>query len=1083
MLATELHNWLSWPAPEAVAAPRGAGARVALEHVQRKLQMPLKQQFPELKIETTPLIAAPHSEGTVQPLAVICQFSREARDEALAEAHRLAWNLSQTSLLITLEPHRLIAWSCQIDPLQTEDRRRVCELPIAPGFSTQGSAMQRSVRDLLHWVSLTTGHLQRQRAEYFPDDGRADALLLKNLRYVRTRLIESDGLDQSFCHDLLARVIFTQYLFHRRDSGGRAFFSPELLRRLGNGPLRAVHSDLESVLRDHGETYALFRWLDERFNGDLFPGKEAATADEREAAWQAERKAVTPEHLHLLADLVSGRIDTTDGQLKLWPEYSFDTIPLEFISSIYETFLSTEKKSDKAYYTPPHLVDYVLDAVLPWDGTDWNLRILDPACGSGIFLVKALQRLIHRWRRTHLGREPLVSDLKPILANNLVGVDKNPEAVRVACFSLYLAMADAIEPRHYVTREKIFPRLRGTRLIASDFFDEATTGFCTPPQADPFDLVVGNAPWGDKSVKVTSVHATPRLTIGTRPPKQPLTLAEEWAKTHRWPIANHDIGPLFVSKSLDLVRAGSAVAMVQPAGPWLYHRGEPAREIRQRLFDEFTVEEITNLSLVRRELFPEAVGPACVLVARRQPRSPTAVISYIVPKPTKNANATRRGASPSTALTIEPQDVARISHDEAARDPFVWSVLALGGRRDLELIRNLSRLPTLSKLKATGQVLTRNGVIPGDQQRRVQELAEVPYIETETFPTGTLLWLDVAASRLPLWGERRVHSKESTSYEAFKRPQLLIKQSLSAKTQRLAAALVKSPDPTWGVICKETYLTVRDLTEDQRNIRAACMVLNSRLASYYLALTSSRMHYRVEALTHELLDIPLPEAGETSAVTFDLSGVRSPVDIDRQVQERFALTEAEWTLIEDLHELTLPELLRKTPGPGRSKTVRDGKGESEPELSQYVATVARVLSATFGNDKQIDATIYQEPATDPRETLPVRMVTLSFDPAEATSSALNVERITADGLLDRLSTLHRELLTSGRSAGSQPGLAFGRVAFLFHTHSSERGRVRSLTIIKPDERRYWSRSQAMRDADEIAAVILRVAGRRGGAVY
>ena len=157
---------------------------------------------------------------------------------------------------------------------------------------------------------------------------------------------------------------------------------------------------------------------------------------------------------------------------RLWKHYSFDTIPLEFISSVYEEFLTAEERgNDKAYYTPSHLVDYVLDAVLPWNSEDWNVRILDPCCGSGIFLVKAFQRLIHRWRLKNR-RDPLVTDLRPILENNLIGVDKNPEAVRVACFSLYLAMADAIEPKHYVTREniKVFPRLRGTRLIHRDFF-------------------------------------------------------------------------------------------------------------------------------------------------------------------------------------------------------------------------------------------------------------------------------------------------------------------------------------------------------------------------------------------------------------------------------------------------------------------------------------------------------------------------------------------------------------------------------------------------------------------------------------
>ena len=39
------------------------------------------------------------------------------------------------------------------------------------------------------------------------------------------------------------------------------------------------------------------------------------------------------------------------------------------------------------FYTPSYLVDFILDRALPWEGTDWDLRILDPACGSGIFLV------------------------------------------------------------------------------------------------------------------------------------------------------------------------------------------------------------------------------------------------------------------------------------------------------------------------------------------------------------------------------------------------------------------------------------------------------------------------------------------------------------------------------------------------------------------------------------------------------------------------------------------------------------------------------------------------------------------------
>ena len=86
---------------------------------------------------------------------------------------------------------------------------------------------------------------------------------------------------------------------------------------------------------------------------------------------------------------------------------------------------------------PPYLVDFVLDRVLPWGGTDWDLKVFDPSCGSGIFLVKSFQRLIQRWKRANPDKSPTARTLKRLLERNLFGVDKDRRAIRVACFSLY----------------------------------------------------------------------------------------------------------------------------------------------------------------------------------------------------------------------------------------------------------------------------------------------------------------------------------------------------------------------------------------------------------------------------------------------------------------------------------------------------------------------------------------------------------------------------------------------------------------------------------------------------------------------
>jgi len=310
--------------------------------------------------------------------------------------------------------------------------------------------------------------LARKYPDRFRHNQRADFTLLDNLKAVRDRLTQGDSkrptLATDIVHDLLARLIFVQFLFQRQDSQGRSALDAAFLLRLHKeGRLRGRHANLGSVLRDHADTYALFRFLDQRFNGDLFPGKDLPN-EQRDQAWAKEMVEVRQAHLNFLADFVAGELHLPSSQLALWPLYAFDAIPLEFVSSIYEAFV--HKRNDTVY-TPVSLVDFLLDGVLPWDGEDWDLRILDPACGSGVFLVRAFQRLVHRWRQANPGQEPKGVLLSSLLENNLYGVDIDPAAIRVASFSLYLALCDELDPRSYWEQIRL-PSLRGRRLIRGD---------------------------------------------------------------------------------------------------------------------------------------------------------------------------------------------------------------------------------------------------------------------------------------------------------------------------------------------------------------------------------------------------------------------------------------------------------------------------------------------------------------------------------------------------------------------------------------------------------------------------------------
>jgi hypothetical protein len=1067
----DIFKWLGWPDPEQAFKPSGAGVKVYAEFAEKKLAGALSQAHPGVEIRVGVIAADPNSNSSETPLALVCEFPRAPSDEVLDLTHKLAWNFSRTALLITLEPHRLIAWSCYQDPTQQE-RRRVCELPTPNGFLLTGTPQQRVVRDLLHWVNLITHRAQQERPKQFPADGRADALLLKNLRYVRSELRRLN-LAQDHCHDLIARVIFTQFLFHRKDSDGNAFFSPAKMRRLQeDGTLSKVHADLASLLSHKTDTYALFQWMDERFNGDLFPGKDGEDDNARSAAWKTEKDAVGKEHLNLLADLVRGDLVASDRQPLLWKHYSFDTIPLEFISSVYEEFLTAEERgNDKAYYTPSHLVDYVLDAVLPWNSEDWNVRILDPCCGSGIFLVKAFQRLIHRWRLKNK-RDPLVTDLRPILEKNLVGVDKNPEAVRVACFSLYLAMADAIEPKHYITRDniKVFPRLRGTRLIYRDFFDEETDEIRSEANKETFDLVLGNAPWGDGSIESDPLPEVERKSYAKRifninATKETTTRAQIWAKAKGWPVANNDIGPLFLAKAAKLVKPRGFVAMVNTAS-LLYWRDGQAAELRKKLFTSFTFEEVTNLSALRRELFSQAIGPSCIVVFETTKPKGQGMLHYYTPKPTRSLKR-ERGKPPMEAFSIEPHDIALISHSQAHEVPWAWSALAVGGNRHLLLAQRLSAYSTIEKLDAAKLVKKRKGVITGDGRQHFPEQEGKPMLAAPDFPKGVFLELD--ASTLPPWTDARATSGDSTDFSPFKSPQLLIKQSYVAKLGRMRAVLIKKAPEFDETICREAYVTCHDLSKNQRHIRAACIAYNSKFAVCFFALTSGSFPLYISKMSvGELLQLPIPPEAP------DISTLDSFEAIDEATCKMFGFTIADQTLIEDFLKYTLPDVLRKTPGPARSPTLRKGKdGVKEPELTEYAKTFARVVKGTFGKNKSIASTVFTEP--DARK-LPVRMITIHLD--TPTRDGVQVEPIEADGLLDKLAEFHASQLKQKPRDPTGSGLGFQRVAYFFQPTRENGRRVMNLTIVKPDECRYWTRSMAMRDADQLANAIQKAAGRQ-----
>lgn len=132
--------------------------------------------------------------------------------------------------------------------------------------------------------------------------------------------------------------------------------------------------------------------------------------------------------------------------------YDFSYIPLETLSVIYEQFLHAEKRDDgrskaeekSAYYMPVHLVNFMLDELEDRKSLGTDGTVLDPACGSGAFLVQAYRRMIEQAQAERGPLRPV--ELRDLLTRRVFGIDQDRDACQVAGLSLSLTLLDYIEP-------------------------------------------------------------------------------------------------------------------------------------------------------------------------------------------------------------------------------------------------------------------------------------------------------------------------------------------------------------------------------------------------------------------------------------------------------------------------------------------------------------------------------------------------------------------------------------------------------------------------------------------------------------
>ncbi|HEX2752549.1 MAG TPA: N-6 DNA methylase [Alphaproteobacteria bacterium] len=406
------------------------------------------------------------------PTIVILSLDQYARD-TVVKLHAALWNQGLASLLLVMADDTVRAFSLSrtpySDPGEEFERRCLVELLNA---TTDVLALKNII------YGAESGRFWEEHAEFFNPKERVDQVLLENLTRTHALLCDAN-LSSDAAQALLIQTMFIAYLEDRQIIGGDYFKAVSDNQIEGFSAL--LQSGRVSLLNK------LFSLLQNDFNGDLFFAPCSFESSVRPPR-------ISRDHLNILARFRTGQEEMDAGQFRFWG-YNFKHIPIELISAVYDRFLGereAERREHGAYYTPMFLADTVVLQV--WDALSSSTKskgdFLDPACGSGVFLVRSFQRLCEHWREKHNSQTIRWDSLKNILLR-LHGWDLNGGAVRVAVFSLYIALLEQVSPpdiRLLIKGGKVLPELWGRTLKCQDFFT-------VDPEASRVDVVIGNPPW------------------------------------------------------------------------------------------------------------------------------------------------------------------------------------------------------------------------------------------------------------------------------------------------------------------------------------------------------------------------------------------------------------------------------------------------------------------------------------------------------------------------------------------------------------------------------------------------------------
>ncbi|GMO57227.1 MAG: hypothetical protein Ta2G_16850 [Termitinemataceae bacterium] len=324
--------------------------------------------------------------------------------------------------------------------------------------------------------------------------------------------------------------------------------------------------------------------------------------------------------------------------------YEFSVLPIEILGNIYEKFLGKTitfrgvkgghtavieekpevKKAGGVYYTPQYIVDYIVQntvGALIKDKTPDEiaaLRFVDPACGSGSFLVGAYQYLLNYhldyytdganvksalkkekiYEASHGAYKLTIAEKQKILQNNIYGIDIDSQAVEVTKLSLYLKLLEnegkeAEGQLFKFTDMKLLPSLEnnikcGNSLIGTDFYAQGELALSEEEQ-----FKVNCFDW-EKEFSDIFKNGGFDAVIGNPPYGAGLTMPQKKYLNNRFPVvSDFETAQYFIIKSFDLLKQDGYNSFIIPNTMFI---NLFAKQFRSFIYNNFNIIRIADLS-------------------------------------------------------------------------------------------------------------------------------------------------------------------------------------------------------------------------------------------------------------------------------------------------------------------------------------------------------------------------------------------------------------------------------------------------------------------------------------------------------